>query len=177
MHVNTRKVAFLGLLLAVSVFFVVLGGVIETSTFFLLAAASFGTGVAIREGGKRMGVAFYLASVALSFLIAPNKFYCATYSALGLYILLSEAVYDLLASSKNIKMRKKLLWLMKYLIFNSMYIPMLIFFPKLIFAGKISSWLLIAALAAGQAVLFIYDSAYRYFQNSVWGKFRGRLRF
>ncbi|WP_330581904.1 hypothetical protein [Enterocloster asparagiformis] len=39
MHVTARRVALCGLLLAFSVICMVLGGVIETNTLFLLAAA------------------------------------------------------------------------------------------------------------------------------------------
>lgn len=41
MHVKAKTMAFSGLLLALTVIFMVLGSVIETSTLFLLAAASF----------------------------------------------------------------------------------------------------------------------------------------
>ena len=41
MHVKAKTMAFSGLLLALTVIFMVLGSVIETSTLFLLAAASY----------------------------------------------------------------------------------------------------------------------------------------
>ena len=41
MHVKAKTMAFGGLLLALSVVFMALGSIIETSTLFLLAAASF----------------------------------------------------------------------------------------------------------------------------------------
>lgn len=49
MHVKAKTMAFSGLLLALTVIFMVLGSVIETSTLFLLAAASFFVGIIIRE--------------------------------------------------------------------------------------------------------------------------------
>lgn len=91
MHVTARRVALCGLLLAFSVICMVLGGVIETNTLFLLAAASYFVGIVIREFGPRTGAAFYLASVLLGFLTAPNKFYVISFSAMGLYILGTEA--------------------------------------------------------------------------------------
>ena len=59
MHVKAKTMAFSGLLLALTVIFMVLGSVIETSTLFLLAAASFFVGIIIREFGLRIGAAFY----------------------------------------------------------------------------------------------------------------------
>ena len=54
MHVKAKTMAFSGLLLALTVIFMVLGSVIETSTLFLLAAASFFVGIIIREFGLRI---------------------------------------------------------------------------------------------------------------------------
>ena len=54
-------------------------------------------GIVIREFGLRTGAAFYLASVLLGFLTAPNKFYVISFSAMGLYILGTEALYRLMA--------------------------------------------------------------------------------
>ena len=76
MHVKAKTMAFSGLLLALTVIFMVLGSVIETSTLFLLAAASFFVGIIIREFGLRIGAAFYAAGVILGFITAPNKFLC-----------------------------------------------------------------------------------------------------
>ena len=86
MHVKAKTMAFSGLLLALTVIFMVLGSVIETSTLFLLAAASFFVGIIIREFGLRIGAAFYAAGVILGFITAPNKFYVFTFAAMGLYI-------------------------------------------------------------------------------------------
>ena len=74
MHVKAKIIAFGGLLLALTVLFMMLGGIIETNTLFLLAAASYFAGIMIRETGLRMGAAFYLAGVLLGFFLVPNKF-------------------------------------------------------------------------------------------------------
>ena len=87
MHVKARTLAFGGLLLALTVVFMALGSIIETSTLFLLAAASFFVGIVIREFGLRAGAAFYIAAVLLGFITAPNKFYVLTFAAMGLLYL------------------------------------------------------------------------------------------
>ena len=49
MHVNTRKLAVSGLLMAFDVVLIILSGIIDFNTLFLLAAAAFLVGVIIRE--------------------------------------------------------------------------------------------------------------------------------
>ena len=64
---------------------------------------------------------------------------------------------------------------MKYVVFNLIYIPSVLFFQELLFARKLSTGGLLGVLAAGQVGLFIYDRAYEFVQRELWNKFRGRL--
>ena len=59
MHVNGKKTAVSGLLMAVSVLLIILSGLIETNTLFLLAAAAFCTGIIVREYDWKTGTAFF----------------------------------------------------------------------------------------------------------------------
>lgn len=176
MFLNAKKLAFLGLLLAFDVILVVFSGILEINTLFLLAAASFCVGIAIREEGKSIGFGFYLASILLGLILAPNKFYCITYAAMGMYLVLIEYAFDKLVQIKNSNKRKILFWIMKYLVYNVMFLPILFLLPKLIYQGELSTWLLALLLVVGQVALFVYDQAYNYFQRSVWGKVRGRFK-
>ena len=45
MHVRTRKLAFAGLMLAVTIVCLYLGNIIESNTLFLLAGASYFVGI------------------------------------------------------------------------------------------------------------------------------------
>jgi hypothetical protein len=176
MHLSSGKLAFLGLLLAISEVLIILSGILEFNTLFLLAAAAFCVGIAFRESDMRYAFGFYLASVILGVILAPNKLYCITFAALGGYILISEFVFDKLIHIKELKTRRRLLWIIKYAAFNVMYIPALVFLPKLFYAGSINTKILIALLIGGQAALYIYDVAYSYFQRFIWGKVRGKLK-
>lgn len=175
MHVKAKTVALGGLLLALTVVFMALGSVIETSTLFLLAAASFFVGIVIREFGMRSGAAFYLAAVLLGFITAPNKFYVVTFAAMGFYILGVEAVWRWLEKRHEMDHRHRIFWIAKYIIFNIVYIPVILVFRDLLFAQSVSDKILLAAAAGGQIGLFIYDRAYDYVQAHMWGKIRGRL--
>lgn len=176
MLLSTKKMAFLGVLLALTIVIVILSGVLEFNTLFLLAAASFGIGIAIREGGIRIGFGFYLAVCILSLILAPNKLYCITFAAMGLYLVIAEYAYDKLVNMRRVSNRRKLLWVIKYLVFNLLYLPLLYFFPKLIYQGNMTFWLIGVLLLAGQVALYIYDWAYGYFQRSIWGNVRGKLK-
>lgn len=171
MHVKAKKMAFCGLMLALSVMCMVLGSIIEINTLFLLAAASFFVGIVIRIFGKGTGVAFYLAGVLLGFILAPNKFYVITYASMSIYILAREFAWDWLAKlSLGVRQTKFYLWIIKYTVFNILYIPIVILFQSLLFTRQLSGWILFAIIVAGQVGLFIYDGAYEYVQrkSSKW---------
>ncbi|HHV12671.1 MAG TPA: hypothetical protein GXX75_20560 [Clostridiales bacterium] len=176
MLLNSKKLAFLGLLLAVDGLLIILSGIIEFNTMFLLAAASFCVGIAIRESSKQIGLGFLLASILVGLILAPNKFYCITYGAFGAYILVIEYAYDKLVKVQDIRRRRLLFWVIKYITFNIMYVPLLFFLPKLFYQGELHAGLAAGFLLAGQAALFVFDRAYDYFQRFVWGKIRHNLK-
>lgn len=175
MLLNAKKLSFLGLLLAGTVLLVFFSGILEFNTLFLLAGASFSIGIAIRETKLRMGFGFYIASILLSFMLAPNKFYCITFAAMGLYLVIIEYSYEKLTLMKGNRNRNRFYWLIKYVTFNIMYIPIVIFSPRLFYQGQLNKGLILVIILVGQIALFIYDTAYCYFQKHIWGKVRGRL--
>ena len=175
MHVRTKRMATAGLLVAFIIVMLVLSSVIETNTLFFIAAASFCVGIAIREWGLKFGAAFLVAALILGVLLAPNKLYCITFAGMGIYIWLSELLWEKAAGADRLKHRNLTIWIGKYLIFNVIYIPVLIFMPSLIFSREISAVIAIILFLGGQAVLFVYDTAYRYFQDRIWGRMRERL--
>lgn len=175
MHLNAKKMAFGGLLLALTLVCMVLGSVIESNTLFLLAAASYFVGIIIREAGMRTGFAFYLAAVLLGFIVAPNKIYVISFAAMGFYILIVELAFTLLGKTSGSMNRRVLFWIVKYLIFNLMYIPLLLFFQTLLFSRTLPPLWLAGVIVAGQIGLWIYDRAYEYVQSHLWSKLRGRL--
>lgn len=174
MHVKAKSMAVCGLMLALSVVFMALGSVIETSTLFLLAAASYFTGIVIREFGLGMGAAFWLAAVLLGLLLAPNKFYVITFAAMGSYIVAVEAVHRRLGASR-IQNRRAAFWIIKYIIFNFLYIPAVLLLQELLFGRRMSGMMLVGIIAGGQIGIWIYDRAYEYVQRHIWSRMRGHL--
>lgn len=175
MHVETKRIALTGLLTAVTVLLVSLGAVFETNTLYLIAVASFCVGIVIREWGMIRGAMFWFASVILCMMIAPNKMYGITFAAMGLYLLFSEWLWERVASAKNVKHRMLIVWIGRYVFFNCMYVPMVLFFPKLLLSKSVSGALFWGVVLAGEIMFFVYEIAYSYFQKYVWEKFRHKL--
>lgn len=183
MHVRAKELAVSGMMLALTVICMLLGSVIETSTLFFLAAASYFVGIIYREYRVKFGVAFYLAGVFLGAILAPNKLYVVSYAAMGFYILAIEIAWEVLGKKpihlehpeKDWKQRKILFWIIKYLIFNIMYLPAVIGFQTVLFAQTLPVWMLAGVIVAGQIGLLIYDMAYEYVQTTLWNKIRGKL--
>jgi hypothetical protein len=170
MLLTTKQTAYLGLLVAISVILVSLAGIIETNTLFFLSAASFCAGLAVREGNLKMGVEFSMASILLSFILAPNKIYCVTYSFLIIYLMGTEFMFEYIAKKDAIHKKQQTFWLLKVLYFNCMYVPIVLFFPTLIMSMQTKEHaplITLLALLFGQVFLVIYDIAYHYFQKNV----------
>ena len=175
MHLKAKRAAFGGLLLAMTVIFMFLGSVIETNTFFLLAAASFFVGVVFREFGQMTGLAFYLSAVLLGFLLAPNKLYVITFAGMGFYIWGREFIWKILERSAGVKRKMQWYRLAKVILFNGLYLPLILGYGELFFGGEISEWLRYSSVLAGQVIFALYDKAYDYVQLQIWGKIRNRL--
>lgn len=175
MHVNAKKIAFGGLFLALTEICMMLGSVIETNTLFLLAAAAYFVGIVVREFGHGTGVMFYAAGVLLGFFLTPNKFYVCSYAAMALYILSIEYAWEWIGHLSVEKNRMLIFWVVKYVVFNVIYIPLLFAFGSIIISKEMSMFMWIGVLLIGQVALLIYDRAYEYVQTQMWSKIRGRL--
>lgn len=197
MHVKAKSIAMSGIMLALTMLCMLLGNMLEMNTLFFLAAASYFNGIIFREFGSRVAAAFYLAGVLLGVIVSPNKFYVVSYAAMGLYILLAEGAWRLL-EKRNLrkcnlgqydsgkrgpgkydpeKRMIQVFWLIKYVVFNLMYIPAILLFQDILFAGKLTGKMLAVILLVGQAGLAVYDRAYAYVQGRIWIKYRKYFGF
>ena len=118
MHVNAKKTAVSGLLMALSVVLIVLSGILDFSTLFFLAAAAFFVGIIIKEYGLGYGTAFFLGCTVLGFLLAPQKLYVLTYVMMSLYVLGIEFLWRWLGKHPDWNHRKGIFTAGKFLIFN-----------------------------------------------------------
>lgn len=166
MHVKAKQITFLGVLLALTIILVYGGTVIETNTLFFLCAASYCLGIAMKECGRKLGVAFFIGCTCLTFILVSNKMYCITLVAMNLYLVIKEFIEP--------KMQKAFRYV-KYIIFNIIYIPALCLVPSLLYTGKISSLVLVGLWIGGQIGFCVYDYVYKWFMQSFWPKFRKRI--
>ena len=102
----------------------------------------------------KTGLAFYLAAVILGFLLAPNKFYVISFAGMALYILAVEGGVAPAGAAPGQMAGKGRVLVLKYLIFNAMYIPAVLLFQEILFSRRISALLLAGVLLAGQAALW-----------------------
>lgn len=172
MHVKAKRVAFGGLCLAFTIASMLLGSLIEMNTLFFLAAASYLEGIMIRETGPGTGTAFYLAAVVLGFFLVPNKFYVLTYGAMALYILLTEYAWTKMWKLPARFRNRTVFWILKYTVFNLMFLPMLLAGWELLLGTRVSAPVLAGVFLAGQIGLFVYDRAYEYVQIQLWSRWR-----
>ena len=89
--------------------------------------------------------------------------------------LLAAASYFVGIIIREFGMKAGVAFYLEYMVFNLMYIPMVLIFQELLFMKELSGGLLLAVLAAGQVGVWIYDRAYEYVQVHIWNKFRGKL--
>ena len=175
MFLNAKTLAFTGVLLALTELCIIGSGIFEWNTLILLAAAAFLVGIVIREWGMKAGAAFYAAAVLLGVILAPNKLYCVTFAAMGIYILASEGLFRILAARPLLAHRKAWLWIGKWAVFNLMFLPMALLFPQLLFLSQPEGIWFAAILLGGQVIWFLFDVAYGCFQETIWGKIRRHM--
>ena len=162
MHLNTKKIAFAGVMLALTEVGIALGSVIETNTLFLLAAASFFVGIVIQEFGLKSGAGFLLAGILLAILLSPNKLYVVSYAFMGFYILIIETIWHFSGRASGWIRSRNFFWLMKYLVFNVLYIPGLIYFWSMLSEKKTAKGIMLMSVVFGQFILFVFDKTYEY---------------
>lgn len=84
----SKKVAFGGILLAVNIILLLLINIIPINTLFIMGLASLPISIIIMEFGPKSGIAFYIGSIILGFIVMANKFqwilYTTTFGVYGL---------------------------------------------------------------------------------------------
>ncbi len=163
MYVSKTKImAVLSVMAALSTVLTVLGTVISVNTVFFTSAAAFLVGIAVISYGMVYGTIFFFVCMALDFFVNPNKLHVVLYAALAGYILLSEGTYLLLARMKDGKGKEWLHRGIRFVIFEALYLPFLIFLPKLFVSDTMLAkpWFMLVMIPGGVVVWFLYELAY-----------------
>ena len=166
MHVEqTKRIAGVGMLSALSVLLLAAGSFVTVNTLFLTALAAYLVGYAIFRYGLPAGLMQCVICTLLDAFLNPDKFNFFVYLGFGIYIIFSEFVFQKANKIKDPKkkMRRQLIY--NWILFNIIYIPTVLFFENILireaaFNGSTQKWIL---LAVGQVGWWIYDKAYREF--------------
>lgn len=163
MHVNkTRALAETALIAALSVVFLLLGTFISVNTLVFTALAAYFIGYSVNKYGMKYGGIQWLVCVLLDFFLNPDKLNWLLYLSLGGYIFLSEFIFCKWNRIRDEKKKMRLQLIYNWILFNIIYIPLLLFFREALFAGEVEGGTLIFVLA-GQLGWLVYDKAYRVF--------------
>lgn len=168
MFLKSGDTAFAGMMTALAVLGIVLSGIIENCSLFLLAAASFLGGIVFRRVSGKAALGFVAASAVLGLILAPDKLYCLTFLAFTVYVLVAEW---------SRKMDKRAAWMIKAVVYHNLLAVSLIIMQ--LFTGMDlllqTEWiqklkgvpvlLVILLLLAAELLWIVFDRAYFFFQN------------
>ncbi|MGN1206555.1 MAG: hypothetical protein ACI4SQ_06160 [Eubacterium sp.] len=166
MHVEqTKKIAGVAMLSALSVILLVAGSFVKGNTLFLTALAAYLVGYAIFRYGLSGGVMQCVLCTLLDAFFNPDKVNFLLYLGFSIYILLSEIIFQKCNKMKDLKkkMRRQLIY--NWILFNIIYIPVVVLFENILIqetrlSGSVHKWILVIV---GQIGWWIYDKAYREF--------------
>lgn len=170
MHINkTKKIAILGVLAALSTVLTVLGTVISVNTVFFTALASYLAGIVVVRFGMKEGLLFYFVCAALDFFVNPNKLHVVLYLALAAYILCAEGTFRILQKKKIERLHS----VIRFIVFLVLYVPLLIFFPKLLIAKSLQEMTAFYPVMFFSGVVgwFVFDFAYKVFKRLFYERF------
>ncbi len=181
MFLKNREIAFLGIMMAFAVLLQTLGGYIESSTLFFLAAASFLSGIVERNFSIPVSVAFLTGCTLLGFFLAPQKAYIATYFLFSVYVIAAEFFEKKIYFGEE-KKSPVLEWLVKGAIYHVFLFLTLFFLRKFLGWEEMMENRIVAVLykhrilffavilVAAEGFWLLFDRAYIFFMRN-YGKF------
>ncbi len=163
--------------MALAVIFIVLAAVIESSSMYFLAAASFLGGLVQRRFGMRISATFIFGTTLLGLIVAPQKLYCATFFGFCVYVAIAE--YFRKKATPPLKS-----WLVKGIAYHIMLIVALIIINGLFGLeevvkaslvgetfGKMPAVVVMIGVVTAEFAWIVFDRAYVFFQNKYGERF------
>ncbi|MCC0649882.1 hypothetical protein [Clostridioides sp. ZZV15-6598] len=153
------KVAYGGVLLALNVILLTLTNIIPVNTLFIMGLASLLVSIVIMEWGFKTGIAFYIGSVALGFIVMASKSQWIVYSlTFGMY----GIVKYLIEKDRSIYIE----YLMK-LVFANIMIVILYFILRTIVYIPINIIIVVSFEVAFIIYDYVYSSFIDYYNNRL----------
>ncbi|HBH1337908.1 TPA: hypothetical protein SOK46_002020 [Clostridioides difficile] len=154
------KVAYGGVLLALNVILLTLTNIIPVNTLFIMGLASLLVSIVIMEWGFKSGIAFYIGSIVLGFIVMTSKSQWIVYSlTFGIY----GIVKYLIEKDRSIYIE----YFMK-LVFANIMILILYFLLRTIVYIPINIFI----IGSFEIAFIVYDYVY----SSFIGYYNNRLR-
>lgn len=169
MLLKSKKIAYLGLLLALNQIIIILSAYIKTNTLSLFAVASLFISIVIIEFGIRNGIVFYIASAILGYLLAADKVEILSYIIMfGSYSIFKYYIEKFYCNKKSTIIFE---FLSKLLIMNILVGISYIFLKQFI-NFKIQWWMFIVL----QLLFLVYDYAFSIAINYYYKNIQNKLK-
>lgn len=169
MLLKSRKIAYLGVLLALNQVFIFLSSIVKTNTLALFSLAALMIGIVIVEFGVKNGILFYIASSILGFFLTTSQLEIVTYILFfGLYSIVKYAIEKTafqMKSARIFEMAAKLIF------FNLTDIS-IYFILKGIVNIQLYWWLIIIA----ELAFIAYDYAFSILINYYIRKIQPKIK-
>lgn len=169
MLLKSKKVAYLGVLLALNQVFIFLSSIIKTNTLALFSLAALVVGIVIVEFGVKNGALFYVASSILGFFLTTSQIEVVTYILFfGLY-----SIVKYLVEKQAYKMKKARLLEMtiKFVFFNISALC-IYFLLRSIVNIQLYWWVIII----GELAFIAYDYAFTILINYYIKKIQPKIK-
>lgn len=100
-----------------------------------------------------------------------------SYAFMGFYILIIETIWHFLGRASGWIRSRSFFWFMKYLVFNVLYIPGLIYFWSMLSEKKAAKGIMLMSVVLGQFILIVFDKTYEYAMGKIWKENRHKFGF
>ncbi len=160
----SKKVAYGGILLGINLVLLLLINIISINTLFLMGIASLLISIIIMEFGPKTGIAFYIGSLILSFIIMTNKAQWVIYS-------LTFGIYGLIKYYIERDIPIYIEYILK-LLFVNLAIVIVYFLLKSFIYIKLNLFILIGL----NIIFLVYDKVYSSFIEYYNEKLRKILK-
>lgn len=169
MLLKSKRIAYLGMLLALNQVFIFLSSIVKTNTLALFSFAALIVGVVIVEFGIKNGVLFHIASSILGFFLTANQIEIVTYILFfGLYSIVKYIIEKALFSMK----RGIPLEIVFKLLFFNLAALSIYFILRGFVTIKLYWWLILIA----EVAFIVYDRAFSIFINYYMNKIQSKIK-
>lgn len=167
---RAKRIALMGVLLALVVITLYAESVIPTGKLSLYALSSFFTAVVIIEAGIKSGWLFYVSASLLSLILLPEKLAIIPY-------VVFFGVYGIIKYYIEKACGKLTGYVLKFLVFNASVLISYLFAKNFISQEAFEALPLWVAIPVLQFIFFVYDYVYSLFIEYFQLKIRKIIKF